>query len=96
MSDRNLDIKGIDKLQLLKALWENQRVARFYENMPQAAPQWDEKLAKEALAAGHIDYFQGRNMKMNLSKDTLQISTAYDGDARTPGAQVVAKLRSQE
>jgi hypothetical protein len=37
-ADRNVNIAGLDKLTLLKALWENQRVARFFVNMPQAAP----------------------------------------------------------
>jgi hypothetical protein len=96
MSDRDVDISGLDKLGLLKALWENQRVAVFYANIPQAAPRWDENLAKEALASGHIDYFQGRNIKMNLSGNTLRVSKDYDNDAPIPGAQVVEGLRRQK
>ena len=95
-ADRNVNIAGLDKLTLLKALWENQRVARFFVNMPQAAPQWDEKLAKQAIANGHIDYFQGRNIKMDLSKDSMYVSKYYDEEAPITGAEVVARLRSQK
>jgi hypothetical protein len=81
-----IDIKGIDKVLLLKALWSFQKESCF----PRA---FDEKEAATAVGA-HIDYFCGRNIKMNLSKDSFVPSTCYEDDAGVKVADVVEKVRS--
>lgn len=92
-----IDISGIDKVELLKVLWENQKVAPFFTHMPQAAPRWDEALAKKELArCDKIDYFQGRCIKANLCGDTLSVSAYCDSDAAVPAATIVARLRDRK
>jgi hypothetical protein len=55
-----VDITGIDKLVLLKDLWKNSKVARFFkdENIP--PPSFNDVEAKQILEGGRIDYFCGR------------------------------------
>lgn len=80
MEDKTIDISGIDKVKLLEELWKNQKVASFFNNFKHLAPKFDKELAKEAVK-DNIDYFQGRNMKVNLSKDHVTWWKAYDEDA---------------
>jgi hypothetical protein len=89
-----VDISGVDKLQLLKALWSSQKTASFFTNIPSMAPAFDESAASAAIARGHIDYFSGRAIKADLSGDVAQ-PYLYDRDAG-PGAmqRIVMQLRS--
>lgn len=65
-----VNIKGVDRLKLLKALWEQRPPALFYCLNPHVKiPEWDEEKAKEVLKYGYIDYFQGRCIKANLTND---------------------------
>jgi len=75
-----LNIKGIDKVQLLKRMWENMQPASFFRLNVMSPPPWDQKHAAEAVANGYIDYFQGRSIKTDLSKDTIDCRS-YDIDA---------------
>lgn len=73
-----IDIRGVNRLQLLKVLWEQQQPALFYYCHPGAKiPRWNEKEAKRALEYGYIDYFQGRCIKTDLTKDIVDTSD-YD------------------
>ena len=61
-----VNIKGIDKVELLKALWDNSKPAIFFILNNIKPPQFDYNLAKEAVL-NSIDYFQGRLIKCDLS-----------------------------
>ena len=90
----SVNIKGIRKTELLKALWEKSSIAGFYPMTGLKAPEFDEKRAEEAVK-GYIDYFQGRVIKCNISGDTA-IPYLYDRD-NGPGLFeiIVSKLREQ-
>lgn len=77
--DSKIDISGIDKVKLLKGLWENQGVAAFFAMYNRSAPSFDEQGAREAVKS-YIDYFNGRCIKTDLSKDLVD-PWAYDRDA---------------
>jgi len=64
-----------DKVALLRELHKGQVVAGFF--LP--APQFDEAEAKRAVTS-YIDYFQGRAIKTDLSKDMV-CPRLYDRDA---------------
>jgi hypothetical protein len=52
MDNQNtVDIEGIDKVLLLKDLWENVKPAGFFMNIPGSAPSFYTEKAKEAV--GH-------------------------------------------
>ena len=76
----SFDIKGLDKKALLKELWQRQKPAQFFANMPHLAPKWDEEGMDKALS-GKIDYYNGRCIKCDLSGDTVTPHKHYDADA---------------
>lgn len=86
------DISGLDKIAVLRALWENQQPALFFGNG--SGPSFDESQAKRAIIGGNIDYFCGRAIKADLSGDKADFNL-YDHDAPFSGAHVIAKLRDQ-
>jgi hypothetical protein len=81
------DISGVDKMVLLKKMWENATPAQFYSGTGVAAPAWDHDVAARAIQGyawrdpqGYVDYLLGRPIKMDLSGDTVDAS-AYDSYA---------------
>ncbi len=87
-----VDITGLDKIELLRAMWEASQPAAFFtfaHGVP--APAWDDKEAEEVIKR-YIDYFQGRPIKANLSADSVD-SYLFDRDSRVPLAQIVASMR---
>lgn len=74
-----IDISNVDRVALLKGLWENQITAGFFTLNAVLAPSFDEELAKKAVE-GRIDYFYGRAIKTDLSKDSVD-PYLYDRDA---------------
>lgn len=90
-----IDIAGLNKVELLRALWDGQVVARFFEGRNIPHPIWDSVVATEAVDRGYIDYFQGRCIKTNLSGDTVD-ATKYDDDAGVGAmARIVRALRQR-
>lgn len=80
-----VNIKGINKLKLLKALWERSFPDHSYEMCGCVPPKWDKKVAKEALFNGYIDHLLGRPIWMDLSKDVID-PTRYDQRCCVKGA----------
>lgn len=80
MSKINLS-EFTDRVSLLRGLWEAQRTASFFAIVPRTTPTFDENKAKTAVK-GYIDYFCGRAIKTDLSKDTID-PYLYDRDAGT-------------
>lgn len=61
-----VSIEGIDKVKLLKALWDNAKPATNFAKVP----EWDVALAAKAVQF-EIYAFYGRRIKCDLSKDTV-------------------------
>lgn len=74
-----IDISGVDKSKLLYELWKRQKVAAFFSMSGFPSPKFDAEAAKEETK-GYIDYFDGRAIKCDLSKDTAFIGS-YEYDA---------------
>ncbi len=91
---QTVDISGIDKVQLLRALWEKSLPASFFNSGLVPPPQFDETKARE-LDSWKIDYFCGRCIKSNLSENSVD-PRLYDRDIYSGAfAEVVAKLRGK-
>lgn len=89
---QQVDIRGLDKVVLLRKLWENMKVAAFFEQLPWLAPPFVEGLASDAVGK-YIDYFCGRCIKCDLSKDTVD-PFLYDRDAGAGAfARIVAAMQ---
>jgi hypothetical protein len=91
-----IDITGIDRVELLHHLWKGQILAGFYDKAPQFVPGFDHDAALRAIAHGPIDYFCGRAIKTDLSKDVV-CSRLYDRDAGAGTfAKIVAQMKNQK
>lgn len=88
-----VNIAGLNKVKLLRNLWNRQIVAGFFAMNPSLAPAFDEDLETKAVKY-YIDYFCGRAIKCDLSGDEVNPSS-YNRDAG-PGAfqEVVNSMRS--
>jgi len=74
-----VNIAGLNKVALLKALWEGSKPAIFFKFNPSVPiPTWDDQMASKAVN-NYIDYFQGRLIKTDLSKDEAD-PHSYDRD----------------
>jgi len=79
VSCNSIDIKGINKKKLLEELWKNQKYASFFTANNQKFPVFDETKIGNQIEF-YIDYFQGKAIKCDLSKDFVDPSL-YDRDA---------------
>lgn len=87
-----INITGLDKVSLLKNMWDNMPIASFFMQMPHLSPEFDYKSAENAVK-NYIDYFSGRCIKTNLSSDFVDPSM-YDRDAGTGAlAKIVKSMR---
>lgn len=67
---RKIDICGLEKIDLLRALWEEAPLAGFFR---WPGPQFSYNEAKTAVKC-RIDYFCGRPIKADLSKNIANFS----------------------
>ena len=82
----DVNIKGINKIHLLKEMWIKSLETNKYNNIfgltaaLQSNSEFDEKLAKETLnRSTYVDYFQGAMIKTDFKGDTID-SYLYDRD----------------
>jgi hypothetical protein len=75
----NISIANLDRVELLKKLWTNMKPAAFFSMNNVPSPSFSEYNAREAVK-NYIDYFDGRCIKTDLSKDEID-PWAYDRDA---------------
>lgn len=94
--DRKLvDIHGLNKVILLRALWENSCPARFFYTSGLEAPQFDEKKAEVAVT-GFVDYFGGRCIKLHIENDLID-PWLYDRDFGEGSVErIVNEIRSKK
>ena len=68
---KEIDIQGIDKVALLKALWEKSIPALFFQSFSVPPPEWDDDAVPANTADFKFDYFLGRVIKADLSGDSV-------------------------
>jgi hypothetical protein len=84
----SVSIKGLEKVKLLKTLWEGAKPAAFFAFSGQISPAFDNSSAKEAIK-DYIDYYCGRCIKTDLSGDTAD-PTSYDAEWGAGAFQKIA------
>jgi len=84
----SVSIKDVDKVKLLKALWEGAKPAVFFTNHWISSPEFDESVAINAVKS-YIDYYSGRCIKTDLSGDTAD-PYLYDRDWGAGAFQKIA------
>lgn len=87
-----VNIQGLDRVKLLKVLWEQQPPALFYSLAPDCPiPKWDEAEARDALKYGYIDYFCGRCIKTDITKDIVD-TKEYNASRGPTFEDAISKL----
>lgn len=92
-----MDIKGLDKVKLLRALWGNSKpdplfsVSESYFELD----KFDEKRANDVIDEGMINYFCGKPISVDLSKSILRKdpSKDYDDHAVKPAKEIIDLMR---
>lgn len=80
-----VSITGLDKVELLKSLWDNSKPAIFFDTHHMKAPMFgDCDVSSDEAILWHIDYYSGRAIKMDLSGDEVD-ATTYDRYSGTKG-----------
>ncbi|KAK2765271.1 hypothetical protein FQN53_006925 [Emmonsiellopsis sp. PD_33] len=92
-----VDIRGIPKRDLIRALWEKSKVAGFYTMCGLKPPLLDIEAAMNHVgySSGYFDYLDGRVMKCSLSRNEVNVG-GYDRDNGSGAfASVVEDLRKE-
>lgn len=88
-----MDISDLDKVQLVKALYDRAKVQGIGICQQRSGSLSDSE-ARKAMAKGYIDYLGGRVMKVDLSGDSLD-TYLYNRDNGPQAAEkVIQQLRS--
>ena len=90
MERKKIDIKGLDKVTLLKKLWDN---AISCQPKMVVIAEFDFDEAKESIDY-YLDYFCGRPIKCNLSKDLVDPFLYDENFGEGAFKNVVDSLRS--
>jgi hypothetical protein len=77
---RVVDITNINKVDLLEKLCRGQKAAVFFKTNGIPVPIFDRNNAEKAIANGYIDYYSGKAIKMDLSKNVVD-PWLYNRDA---------------
>ena len=96
-ADERVDIKGVDKVALLKVLWEMSSPASFFIMSGRTPPKWGETGDPIEAVKDYIDYFCGRMIKSDLTGDSASPSM-YDrdiGEGSFARAVEIAKKQQQ-
>jgi hypothetical protein len=91
-----VNIQGINKEELLRALWEASSPASFYAMQRMNAPEFDLDLAYSQIHNnGYADYICGRVIKCNIMESDNVDPSMYDRDnGQGKFLSVVTTLRS--
>ena len=90
----SVDIRNLNKLELLHRLWYYQKVPRFYAINPNLAPHFNESHATTtAILSKRIGYFCGRPINVDLSASSVDPSD-YNREGPTKQfSEVVRDMR---
>jgi hypothetical protein len=86
---KTVTITELSRTDLLYALWE--QAAKLSKD---PSPPWSDKEAEKAIAAGFIDTFFGRIIKVDLRGDEVDFIAFDNSEPLARGAEVVDKLNS--
>jgi hypothetical protein len=71
-----VDIRGLDKIEVIYALWKNSFSAAFFQFNGILPPEWDRKVVEIQLkkTKGRLDYVLGRQIKITFQGDTINVA----------------------
>jgi hypothetical protein len=93
-----VDISGIERIVLLRHLWENARPAAFFKHSGLPTPGWsDENYTNQVVYGGYVDYYNGRCIKAYIFADSDEVDPEhYDREYGEGSFQrIVNEIRDQ-
>lgn len=80
MIDYQVSIKGLDRMELTKKLWNGSKPAAFFENAGVKPPEFIRDEAKQVyhMLNGRLDYICGRAIKTDLEPDWVNPNNYND------------------
>jgi len=92
-----INIEGLDRMQIVRALWENSEPAIFFSHNSVLAPQYDEISAQSGIkkykdGSWVVDYVCGRKCKVTFDENGMD-SKLYDCDVEKKASNVIDELR---
>lgn len=88
-----IDIKGLDKKELLVALWINQQPLSKWDN---SSVLLDNALIETiSYQKGTVYLFGSRRIALDFSGDFVHDTTLYDSTAKRPARQLIKMLHEQ-
>lgn len=90
--DALVDIRGVDKVELLRALWMSKTPAAYLVLNGMEIPEFDNSKADIAVKA-HIDYFCGRCIKADISGDFVDAHMYDKSGEATKFVEIVNLVR---
>jgi hypothetical protein len=93
-----ISIAGLDKTLLLQKMWNKMPPAAFYTMYPLSIPEFDlsqntHREEAEKAVLRYIDYFRGRCIKTDLSRDEIT-TRGFNRDAGENALEeIVASMR---
>lgn len=88
-----ISIQGLDKVQVLKALWNNANLIGLPKQLFEqkgVLESFDEAKAKTAVSS-KIDYFCTRPIQMDLSRDVID-ATLYNKTSKQKASKIITML----
>ena len=89
-----INISGIDRVELLKALWHNSPPAAFFGFNGMPPPEWNQTEAQKAVK-NYVDYYCGRIIKCDLSGDVADTSLYNRDNGDGAFERIVAEMRNK-
>jgi hypothetical protein len=87
-----VDITGIDRWTLLRAMWENMKPASFFMFHPVSAPSFEideDQIHRD----GYVDYYRGRCIKTKVfGESNIVDSYLYNRDAGTGALERIVEI----
>lgn len=91
----NIVIEGLDKVALLRKLWDRMHFAQFFNLFPGTKkPTFDEEEAK-LVVNGYIDYFCGKCIKSDISGNVVNVRL-YDREAGSYAFRCIVNEMNEE
>jgi len=91
-------IEGLDRMKVVRALWENSKPAIFFSHNSVLAPQYDETIAEAKIqkhkdGSWDVDFVCGRQCKVTFYENGTMDSKLYDRNVEKKAFDVVDELR---
>ena len=90
-----VNIRGLNKRDLIIELWNNAKLATFFEVTHEPSPKLDDKELDSVLEYNGAGYLSGRPLKLTFTKNFMDVEEydAYNGE--NVAESIIEEMRSE-